>query len=103
MKQPVVIEVATRSQGTQPQYRFRACERPPGSGAAHAVLHEVSARTLDDAGRDRQSLGKGEIVVEPCGVPLQVLDALLDGLGGLGIETMTLDHAAQACAHLCGG
>src|SRR5436190_3038668 len=103
MKQPVVIEVATRSQGAQPQHRFCSCERPPGSGAAHAILYEVSARTLDDAGRDRQSLGEGEIVVEPCSIPRQVLDAFLDGLGGLGTEGMALDHAAQAGAQLCGG
>jgi hypothetical protein len=73
VKLPVVVEVATRAQGAQAQDGFGADERPARAGAAHPILHEVSARALDHARRDRQPVGERAVVVqEP-----RVLDEVL--------------------------
>ena len=71
-------------------------ERQPHTRAPHAILDEVPTCAFDDAGGDRQAFDESAVVVEPGSVPRQVLDALLDGLGGLGGQVVALDHAAHA-------
>lgn len=74
MKPPVGVEVAARVECAQAQHRFGAREKPPCANAAHPVLDEMTTRTLDDPGRDRQAVGERAIVVEPA----RVLDLASD-------------------------
>ena len=64
VKRPVRVEAAARSQRAQPQDGPGAVERPARTGPAPAILHEVAARALDHAGRDRQAGLERAVVVE---------------------------------------
>src|SRR5580698_6621681 len=78
VKAPVIVPVAARSDGAEFEDRFRLFETPSGAGDAEAVLDEISARTLDDACRDRQAVGEESSVVDARGVLAQVLDGLVE-------------------------
>ena len=72
--------------------RVRADRPARGSSP---ILDEVPTCAFDVAGGDRQAYDESAVVVEPGGVPRQVLDALLDGLGGLGGQVVALDHVPR--------
>ena len=63
VESPVGVEVSGRPQRTQAQDGLGAGQRPAGARAIHSVLHEVPARSLDDAGGDGQSVAERVLVV----------------------------------------
>src|SRR5437870_1800387 len=99
---PVVVEVSAGPQRAKPQDRFGTGQRPTRAGAAHTILHEVAARTLDHAGGDREAVGECAIVVEPAAVLDYVLGARENRIGGRFVEAVALRHASQALGDLAG-
>src|SRR5580658_4530357 len=67
VKLPVGVEVARGAHGPEAKHGLGARERPAGAGAVHAVLDEVSARSLDDAGCDGQAIPERVGVVHEAG------------------------------------
>ena len=61
---PVLLEVTVDDDGAQLQDRFGAGEAPAGAGDVHAIFDEMSARALDDPGRDRPRVLESGRVVE---------------------------------------
>src|SRR4051812_9662425 len=78
MKLPVGVPVVACAEGTKPQHGFGPLERPPCTGSVHAVPDEVSARSLDDPGRDRETGRERILVVEQVPVLAQVSRASFD-------------------------
>src|SRR5436190_16821429 len=103
MELPVVVEVAARAERPQAQDRFGADERPACTRAPHPILDEVTTRTLDHAGRDRQPISESTIVVKPPRVLDEVIGALHDRLRCGGVELLSHDHAAEALGNLAAG
>ena len=64
VERPVVVEVVVAADGSELEDGFGAVESPAGAGDVHAVLDEVAARALDDAGGDRPALVERGRVVE---------------------------------------
>ena len=79
VKFPVGVEVATRAERAKPEHGLGSTERPAGSGLLHPVFDEVSARSFDDAGRNRQSRSERLVVSKVVGRATEVADARADG------------------------
>src|SRR5258707_14811336 len=90
MNQPVAVPVTAGAEGAKLQDGFGSMERPPGASPVHSVSDEVSARTLDDAGRDGQAGREGVAVVEQVAVLQQVV--------GAGIDRFALLELLERCA-----
>ena len=64
VKGPVLVEVAAGAEGPETEDSFGAGQGPAGAGDVHAVLDEVAAGTLDDAGGDGEAGGEVFVVAE---------------------------------------
>src|SRR5256885_15644106 len=58
--------------GANLQHRLRAVQTPAHSTALHAVLHEMAARSLDNARRNGIALPQVLVVTHPVDVVLEV-------------------------------
>src|SRR5262245_8913852 len=86
MELPVGIEVPRGTDSAKAQDGLSAGERPASACAIHAVLDQVAARALDDAGGDWQPVAEGLLVAhQPRSRAVgEVAAGLLDrGKGGL--------------------
>src|SRR4051812_32130142 len=101
MKLPVGVPVAACAESTKPQYGFGPPGRPPGAGSVHAVPDEVSARSLDDAGRDREAGCERIVVVEQVPVLAQVSRASFDSFTLL--ELLERRAACHSSSDVAGG
>ena len=61
---PVAVEVAVGDQGAKVQDGLGSGQAPAGAGAVHAVVDQVAAGALDDAGGDRPPAGQRGGVVQ---------------------------------------
>jgi len=95
---PVLIEVAVADDGAHLEYSLGAVKAPAGAGDVHAVLDQVPAGALDDAGGDRPPTFEGGGIVDERPLADQVGGALVDGRPGGPIEVF-----ASGLASECGG
>ena len=79
---PVLVEVSVGVEGAELEDGLGGGCSPAGAGDVHAVLDEVAAGALDDAGEDGPAFGEGGGVVEVGGLGVEVAG---HGGGGLGL------------------
>src|SRR5215471_6666140 len=85
---PILFEVAVADDRAHLEDGLGAVEAPSGAGDVHAVLDQVPAGTLDDAGGDWPPALESGGVVEVRPLANQVDGALVDGRPGGPVETL---------------
>jgi len=85
---PVLVEVAVAGQGAELEDGFGSGQASAGSGEVHAVLDEVAAGALDDAGGDGPALFQGVRVAQVAAVADQVVRGCVDAFTLVGGEVV---------------